>query len=456
MSNARIHSFTMCLQHDYKHREKRQSKRVSRVPLTKRPSESLTGRRRYIKVLHDRIRRLEVSQNPSDQGPIVPVQPTPSKETVSFSQLCQIAPKDIAAQRVATPMQSALLPSPVSQIDLPQESTSVRSTSTHQNPTALATPADSMGLTLSSGVPMSTTLPHQEMASTTPGLSHYTSDSDASPTKSAATSLPRDTDGKGHYNAMGIMCSAQSQESPSQTFYGQSSVASLLNHVPLDSARTGGPEQQDATTHPRSARLRGISSIPRHSLPNSSRKIHMFSLPPRGVADELLNHYWSGVHLFYPWIHTQSFLKAYEAIWSPGGSVTPSGMLPRVGLGGSDCSDTVFNLALNAIFALGCEFSDSLRYHQQDPAQEFMDRAFNLLHVELLDSPRLSLVQTLMLAAFYLQSTPQVMRCWSMAGLACRMAQAIGLHLSHYDSGYTELEIEMRRRAWHGCVLMDR
>lgn len=413
---------------------------------------------RYIKVLHDRIRHLETSQHSSDQGLVAPVHLAPSNAGRPLPKSRQIAPKDTTAQGPLPPTQHALLPSPVSQVDIPHSSTNIQSISTYQNDAFVATPEGSVSSTLLSAVPVSTTVPHRE-ASTTTALSQHGSDSVVSPIKPTGSSLPRGDDGDGasQFNAMGVMWSVPSQQqSSSQTFYGQSSVASLLTHIPSESTRGGRPEQRETGPRPRSTSLRGISSTPGHSIPHSSRRMLLFSLPPRDVADDLLNNYWSGVHLFYPWIHTQSFLKAYEAIWSPGGSDHQSGVLPRVGLGGSDCSDTVFNLALNAIFALGCEFSDSLRCTPQDPAREFIDRAFNLLHVELMDSPSLSLVQALLLAAFYLQSTPQVIRCWSMAGLACRMAQASGLHLTHHDSGYTELEVEMRRRAWHGCMLMDR
>jgi hypothetical protein len=116
----------------------------------------------------------------------------------------------------------------------------------------------------------------------------------------------------------------------------------------------------------------------------------------------------------------------------------------------------VFNVALNAAFALGCEGSNTATDQPEDAAADFMDRAFGLLHTDLLDDPTLSLVQTLLLVIEYLQSTQKVNKTWSLVASVCAMAQGLGLHLSHNDSQYTVLEIEMRRRAWHGCVFYDR
>ena len=183
--------------------------------------------------------------------------------------------------------------------------------------------------------------------------------------------------------------------------------------------------------------------------------MHLFSLPSRTLADQLLDQYWSGVHLFYPWIHAKSFLRAYERLWL-GNHAEENRGLPRVGLGGKDCSQTVFYCALNAILALGCEFSECTYDDREHLTTGFMDRVHELLQIDLLDNGDLAIVQTLLLVAIYLQSTQHPLRCWGVASLAYRMALGIGLHLNYSDSKYTVLEVEMRRRAWHGCMLMDR
>ncbi|KEF59867.1 uncharacterized protein A1O9_04715 [Exophiala aquamarina CBS 119918] len=253
---------------------------------------------------------------------------------------------------------------------------------------------------------------------------------------------------------MGVVYSIDSnQQSPDPAFYGKSSVASLLSSIPSEPARERSGH--DRLRQPL-ANFANRNSISRPTGSAFSRNRLWFHLPPRCVADDLLGQYWSNNHLYYPWFHTQSFQKAYEALWDPTGARLSTDTLPRVGLGGSDCPNHVFNVALNAAFALGCEGSNTATDQPEDTAAEFMDRAFGLLHTDLLDSPNLSLVQALLLVIEYLQSTQKVNKTWGLMSSVCAMAQGLGLHLSHNDSQYTVLEIEMRRRAWHGCVFYDR
>lgn len=263
-----------------------------------------------------------------------------------------------------------------------------------------------------------------------------------------------DEQGHEHFGAMGVVYSFDSsQQTPNPAFYGKSSVASLLSSIPSEPARDKSDHDR---LRPPLVSFGYRTSVSRPTGAVSSRNRLWCPLPPRSVADDLLSQYWSNNHLYYPWFHTQSFQKAYEALWIPSEPRAQADALPRVGLGGSDCSDRIFSVALNAAFALGCDGSNTVTDRPEDAAAEFMEGAFSLLHSDLLDDSNLSLVQALLLVIEYLQSTQKVNKTWSLVASACAMAQGLGLHLSHNDSRYSVLEIEMRRRAWHGCVFYDR
>jgi hypothetical protein len=230
------------------------------------------------------------------------------------------------------------------------------------------------------------------------------------------------------------------------TIFGQSSLASLVSHV------AHGSGNLEHIILPHSSHK---NSPPRQVL-MPPKRIRRFSLPSRRDADQLLNHFWNNVHLFYPWIHSPSFLKAYDRLWTRDGVYLDARDVLRVGLGGRGCSEVLFHTALNAIFALGCEVANSQKPEGEQAAIEFMDRVDDLFQISLLDEDDLSVVQTLLLIAIYLQSTQNPMKCWGVAGLAIRMAQGIGLHLNHTYARYTFVEAELRRRVWHGCLLLDR
>lgn len=128
-------------------------------------------------------------------------------------------------------------------------------------------------------------------------------------------------------------------------------------------------------------------------------------------------------------------------------------------------SDRLFYCMLNTVFSLGALFSPKI--NQKDRASvghSFYERAKKPLDIDLLADGNLALVQTLLLMGQYLQSTDMSNSCWNIIGLAVRIAQCIGLHHDpqNCDQGCCsaqstdQVEIEMRRRAWTGCVLLDR
>jgi hypothetical protein len=60
----------------------------------------------------------------------------------------------------------------------------------------------------------------------------------------------------------------------------------------------------------------------------------------------------------------------------------------------------------------------------------------------------------LLLMCQYLQSTHDPNECWAILAVAIRGAQSIGLHTTPRDG--SPLEKELKKRAWYGCVYLDR
>ena len=186
-----------------------------------------------------------------------------------------------------------------------------------------------------------------------------------------------------------------------------------------------------------------------------------FVLPPRALADHLVGRFFERVFYLYPVFHRQSFESAYHRLWEPAASGTS---LPRepspvfVGLGSSPQTgpeSLVFHCALNAIFALGCQFSDWSGLNAESTALTFFLRSKSLLGIEFLESNTTGVVQALLIITLYLQSTPFPGRCWKSIGIACRLAQGMGLHIETRSTVRSSLETDMRRRIWQGCVVLD-
>lgn len=162
-------------------------------------------------------------------------------------------------------------------------------------------------------------------------------------------------------------------------------------------------------------------------------------LPPRRTADHLVDLYFKYVHTLYPWLHEPSFRAQYESLWT-----TPTA---------PNEDDPLFYCLLNLVLALGCQFS-TLFESSIHSGDTFFNRAKTLLGFSIFDVGTLQVVQALLLMGSYLQSTNRPNRCWNVLGMGIRVAQGLGLHIER--SGNDFVERETRRRAWWGCVLMDR
>ncbi|GJP97417.1 activator of stress genes 1 [Aspergillus niger] len=236
-------------------------------------------------------------------------------------------------------------------------------------------------------------------------------------------------------------------------FFGDSSVASFLKQI-KDSA-TKEPERGSSTTYPIPRATSGTTSIAMPPVAENGPSVKAYDLPPRQLADYLLNLYFEKIHSLYPYVHKTSFLRAYGRLWMPLAETDAETVLSGLGLGDACVSLPLFHCALNIIFALGCHFSKLDQTAREATAEEFFQRSQRLLNMISLDKGDLALVQTLLLTSQYLQGGESPSRCWNIIGLACRIAQSLGMHSLKADRARTPAQIQMRRRVWHGCVMLD-
>lgn len=186
--------------------------------------------------------------------------------------------------------------------------------------------------------------------------------------------------------------------------------------------------------------------IPRHSPVDFNTK--GLVLPPRQLADSLIQCYWEHFHPIYPVLHRPTFHDDYSQLW-----------LPTELLGSTahnKVQDVVFYSILNVVLAIGCQRNEALTVpEREDLAGEFYTRSVRLVSMDALDTSSLQIVQLLILRGFYLLCTPYANRCWVTVGAALRIAQAIGLQLAKPIATSTQLNREMRRRVWYNCILLD-
>ncbi|KAL3491445.1 fungal-specific transcription factor domain-containing protein [Aspergillus germanicus] len=240
-------------------------------------------------------------------------------------------------------------------------------------------------------------------------------------------------------------------------FFGDSSAVAFIKRLQetlnSDTPAPGlppSPYNSTASGAPRGANRAVVAE---------SFKIPLDQLPPRALADHLVNCYFSRIHSLYPFIHKEAFLSCYNLIWTWNDSQvdvsTNLYLKAGLGLGDLGVSTTTFYYGLNIVFAMGCQFSDLVQTERETTSEAFFHRCKRALDVEYLERGDLALVQILLLMAHYLQGSQTPNRCWHAIGIACRLAQGVGIHSVRGDKHRSFAQKQMRRRLWHGCRMLD-
>lgn len=270
-------------------------------------------------------------------------------------------------------------------------------------------------------------------------------------------------------DAMGVFGAIGDRVPQGFDFFGPSSTIGFIGsvHQAMSPNKSGTDRGRQRNT------LLGFFQAEMHSVKGTASKSsvgltgHRISIPPRKQADALFNSYWDYVHSLYPFLHRPSFTEKYLTLWSPPWNQPPSQTPMSQQHKGLyvDMDDRLFHCLLNLVFALGSQFDTRVDdRNRSQVGMTYFERAKALLDFDMLFQGNIYLVQMLLLMGLYLQSTDMTSACWNMVGLAIRIAQGIGLHHQpdFCDQGccsgvkLTQLELEMRSRAWTGCILFDR
>lgn len=160
------------------------------------------------------------------------------------------------------------------------------------------------------------------------------------------------------------------------------------------------------------------------------------SLPPKSVADRLLNQYYACVHSVLPIIHWPSFIADYEKYYH------------RNSLHGVHRE---WAAVLFGVFACGKLYT--LEPRKVEDAKAYMQLIHSLTDFwrDGFSADQARIAVLLSIALYEMNSRSA---SWIWLGSAVRIAQDIGLHL---ESGpWSDVETEMRRRLWWGIYAWDR
>jgi Fungal specific transcription factor domain len=158
-------------------------------------------------------------------------------------------------------------------------------------------------------------------------------------------------------------------------------------------------------------------------------------LPPRHVADILLESYCQGVHRCFPFLHWPTFYQRYVATYEGNNTVAHS---------------RVWIAMLLTVFACGSLFSDSATGIQQ--GEDFLKQANGLdLWLEDMGTDH---IRVEFLKSVFLIEVNRRSAAWATLGSAIRMAQDLGLGVQ--GGIWSPIDGEMRKRIWYSLYVLDR
>jgi hypothetical protein len=167
-------------------------------------------------------------------------------------------------------------------------------------------------------------------------------------------------------------------------------------------------------------------------------------LPPRVVADALVEVFFSHVNSDYPIFHRAMFQDKYERMWSKNPDFEQSWLMTLY---------MVFVLGLTASPAES--LSTVSKTHRASLKEQFFLKAKGLLS-DVISGATLGHVQALMLYCLHLHISRERNASWNIAGAAIRIAVAVGLHRNGANTKCTPLERELRKRMWWTLYFFER
>jgi ribosomal protein L37AE/L43A len=161
-------------------------------------------------------------------------------------------------------------------------------------------------------------------------------------------------------------------------------------------------------------------------------------LPPKHIADHLLQSYYTSVHAVIPILHWPTFDREYEDVYK-------IGSLQNV--------HPVWCSLLYAVLAVGILFSNEASELRPQKGKEYIQ--ISLMLIDLwndefaIDHARAAILTSVFLYEMNLKSA-----AWTWLASSVRISQDIGLHSE--TGPWPTIEGEMRRRVWWGIYAWDR
>ncbi|KAG0635154.1 hypothetical protein HOY80DRAFT_1012039 [Tuber brumale] len=178
----------------------------------------------------------------------------------------------------------------------------------------------------------------------------------------------------------------------------------------------------------------------------SGKQIDAYALPPKDLANSLVNVYFETVHPLFPIIYKGLFKNQFELLYQ---TRDPARVARK------------WLAIMNLVFAIGARHLSLVGENKADIWHHvtFFLRARLLGALDgglVFEIATLQNVQAMGLTGMYLLASKQTNRSWNVAGLAIRLSYGMGLHLRNVASTLNAGQKEMRVRVWYSVCYLER
>ncbi|OHE99662.1 fungal specific transcription factor domain-containing protein [Colletotrichum orchidophilum] len=166
-------------------------------------------------------------------------------------------------------------------------------------------------------------------------------------------------------------------------------------------------------------------------------------LPPEEEVVSLVRQFFRDTGLLFPYIHEESFWKAY-AHYRAGG-------MQNAKIAWRALLHMILAMATSTMNASGVGLGD-----RQAMSEVYYRRAKALFMTDMMTGANVEAVQAMLLMSQYLQGSQRSIQTWAIHGLAVKAALELGFQSELALQRFDPLEREIRIRTWYGCVVLDR
>ncbi|KAK9454013.1 fungal-specific transcription factor domain-containing protein [Dipodascopsis uninucleata] len=246
-------------------------------------------------------------------------------------------------------------------------------------------------------------------------------------------------------DAMGAISFADQKDSG---FFGPSSNTAFIAYMSraMAARREQVLSSNQDWSDPGIALINLSVSIPidsRNHISSNSETVDKFSLPQESEMNSLIQQFFANTGMLFPFVHEVTFYKTYaEARANNFRGVRLSWLV-------------LLNMVLAS--AVGSTTNGKIDVEQRTAASEVYYRRAHSLHtVASLRGVNIEVVQYLLLMVQYLQGSQRSVQTWALHGIAVKTALQLGLQSDIVSKDLSQIEREIRKRTWYGCVILDR